>query len=151
MRIGYGEDSHRLEAGRPLWLGGVLIPASRGALGHSDGDALLHALADAIYSALGLPDIGTHFPPQDPKTLGIASRLILNASLAAALVQDLKPAQVSAVVTLDWPKLSPFRSQLIANLAELLNLEPELIGLSFKTSEGLAPDHIQCRGIVVLV
>lgn len=151
MRIGYGEDSHRLEAGCPLWLGGVLIPAPRGALGHSDGDALLHTLADAIYSALGLADIGAHFPPQDPKTLGIASRLILAASLEAALKQGLKPVQVSAVVTLDSPKLSPFRSQLIDSLAGLLGLEPGLVGLSFKTSEGLAPDHIQCRGIVVLV
>jgi 2-C-methyl-D-erythritol 2,4-cyclodiphosphate synthase len=107
-------------------------------------------LADAIYSALGLPDIGTNFPPQDPKPLGLASRLIVAASLAAALKQGLKPVQVSAVVTLDSPKLSPFHPQLIDNLAELLNLEPELVGLSFKTSEGLAPDHIQCRGIVVL-
>lgn len=150
MRIGYGEDSHRLETGRALWLGGVSVPAPRGALGHSDGDALLHALTDAIYAALGLPDIGVHFPPQDPQTSGISSRVILAASLEAARNKGLKPVQVSAVITLDWPKLSPFRLHLIDSLAELLALEPGLVGLSFKTSEGLAPDHVQCRGIVVL-
>jgi 2-C-methyl-D-erythritol 2,4-cyclodiphosphate synthase len=151
-RVGYGEDAHRLEAGRPLWLGGVQVPdAPRGAVAHSDGDALLHALADAVLSAFALGDIGAHFPPGKQETAGIDSRLILERCLA--LVAERGPGarlvNAAAVVTLDAPKLGPHREAIAASCAELLGLASDRFGLTFKTSEGLAPDHVQARATVL--
>jgi 2-C-methyl-D-erythritol 2,4-cyclodiphosphate synthase len=151
-RIGYGEDAHRLTAGRPLVLGGVRIPdAERGAVAHSDGDALLHAIADALLAAWALGDIGHHFPDTDPAYGGLDSRAIV--ARASALVAERAPAarltQVSAVVTLDRPKLGPHRGALAAGVAALLDLAPDRVGLTFKTSEGLAPDHVQARAVVL--
>jgi len=152
LRIGFGEDAHRLAAGRPLRLGGVPIDgAERGAVAHSDGDALLHAVADALLSAWSLGDIGQHFPDGDARHAGLDSRTIV--ARARALVAERAPAarlaQVSAVVTLDRPKLGPRRSDLAAALAALLDLPPDRVGLTFKTSEGLAPDHVQARAVVL--
>jgi 2-C-methyl-D-erythritol 2,4-cyclodiphosphate synthase len=151
-RIGYGEDAHRLTAGRPLVLGGIRIPdAERGAVAHSDGDALLHAIADALLAAWALGDIGHHFPDTDPANGGLDSRAIV--ARASALVAERAPAarlmQVSAVVTLDRPKLGPHRGALAAGVAARLDLAPHRVGLTFKTSEGLAPDHVQARAVVL--
>ena len=87
VRVGFGYDIHRLEAGRPLWLGGVrIIDAERGAVAHSDGDVLLHALCDALLGSVGLEDIGAHFPDTDPRYKGIASLTLL--ARVASLVED---------------------------------------------------------------
>jgi 2-C-methyl-D-erythritol 2,4-cyclodiphosphate synthase len=152
LRIGFGEDAHRLAPGRPLTLGGVAVPgAERGAVAHSDGDALLHAVADALLSAWALGDIGQHFPDTDPAHAGLDSRAIV--ARARALIADRAPnarlVQVSAVVTLDRPKLGPHRSAVTAALAGLLDLPVDRVGLTFKTSEGLAPDHAQARATVL--
>lgn len=152
IRIGYGEDAHRLAAGRPLVLAGLAIPhADRGAVAHSDGDALLHAVADAVLAAWGLGDIGRHFPDTDPAHAGLASGAILAHALdlVAARAPDARPAQVAAVVTLDRPKLGPHRDALVAALAGALGLPEDRVGLTFKTSEGLAPDHVQVRAVVL--
>src|SRR5690554_6744996 len=151
-RVGYGEDAHRLEAGRPLWLGGVRVPdAPRGAVAHSDGDTLLHALSDAVLSAFALGDIGMHFPPGQEETAGIDSRHVLTRCLA--LVAERAPGarlvNAAAVVTLDAPKLAPHREAIVASCAEFLGLAPGRFGLTFKTSEGLAPDHVQARATVL--
>lgn len=151
-RIGYGEDAHRLAAGRPLRLGGYLVPgAERGPLAHSDGDALLHAVADALLSAWALGDIGQHFPDSDPDHEGMDSAVILRRALALAVAAagGEGPAQVSAVVTLDRPKLGIHRLAMAASLAGLLGLPADRVGLGFKTSEGLAPDHVQARAVVL--
>ncbi len=150
MRIGYGEDSHRLEAGRPLWLGGVRIESPHGPVAHSDGDALLHALADALLSALALGDIGLLFPDTDPRWRGVDSTVILAEALRRVRDRGYRPRQVSAVVTLDRPKLNPYRGRIQERLAHLLALSAEDVGLSFKTSEGLAPAHVQARAVVLL-
>ena len=152
LRIGYGEDAHRLAPGRPLTLGGVVVPdAARGAVAHSDGDALLHAVADALLSAWALGDIGQHFPDTDPAHAGLDSRAIVARAraLVAARAPDARLTQVSAVVTLDRPKLGPLRGAVAGALAELLDLPVDRVGLTFKTSEGLAPDHVQARATVV--
>lgn len=151
-RIGYGEDAHRLAEGRALWLGGHSIPeAPRGAVAHSDGDALLHALSDAVLSAFALGDIGVHFPPGEPETADMDSRLILRRCLE--LVAERHPGarvvNAAAVVTLDAPKLGPHRGAIVASCAEFLGLATERFGLTFKTSEGLAPDHVQARATVL--
>ena len=152
IRIGYGEDAHRLAEGRPLVLGGVTIAAAtRGAVAHSDGDVLLHALADALLSAWALGDIGQHFPDTDPDFAGTASAALLTDALALALARagGLRPAQASAVITLDRPKLGPHRAAIAARVAALLGLPADRVGITFKTSEGLAPDHVQARGVVL--
>ncbi|MDF1523377.1 MAG: 2-C-methyl-D-erythritol 2,4-cyclodiphosphate synthase [Trueperaceae bacterium] len=152
LRIGFGEDAHRLAPGRPLTLGGVVVPgAERGAIAHSDGDALLHAVADALLSAWALGDIGQHFPDTDAAHAGLDSRAIVARArtLIAERAPDARLAQVSAVVTLDRPKLGPHRSTVAATLAGLLDLPVDRVGLTFKTSEGLAPDHVQARATVL--
>jgi 2-C-methyl-D-erythritol 2,4-cyclodiphosphate synthase len=152
VRIGYGEDAHRLTDGRPLVIGGVTIEgAPRGAHAHSDGDVLLHALTDALLSAWALGDIGQHFPDTDAVYAGADSAVLLTAALGLALrrAEGLRPAQASAVVTLDRPKLGPQRAAIEARVAGLLGLPADRVGVTFKTSEGLAPDHVQARGVVL--
>ena len=150
-RIGYGEDAHRLEAGRDLWLGGLKIPDSpHGAVAHSDGDAVLHALADALLSGLALGDIGQYFPDTDPAHAGMDSAKILRRCLDLVQERGYLPLNVALVVTLDAPKLGGRRSDIAARLAELLALPQTEVGVSFKTSEGLAPAHVQVRATVLL-
>ena len=150
-RIGYGEDAHRLEAGKPLWLGGLEIPDSpHGAVAHSDGDALLHCLSDALLSSISSGDIGMHFSDTDPQWKGVSSEHILKHCLNRVLEQGYTPVNVAAVVTLDRPKLGPLRDALISRVAELLKMSVQDVGLTFKTSEGLAPNHIQARATLLL-
>ena len=152
-RIGYGEDAHRLTLEKPLVLGGVNIPQSpHGADAHSDGDVLLHALADALLSTYALGDIGQYFPPSDPAFKGLNSSEIVKRVLD--VVNERVPAisiiNVAAVVTLDKPKLGPYREMIQDKVAGVLGLEPARVGVTFKTSEGLAPSHVQAR-VTVLV
>ena len=150
MLIGYGEDSHRLAAGRRFVLGGVEVAAERGPLAHSDGDALLHAVTDALLSALALGDIGALFPDDAAENRARPSVDFLNRALAEVRGRGYAPDQLRAVVTLDRPKLGPYRTAIQENLAQLLDLEPQRVGLTFKTSEGLAPDHVQVRVVLTL-
>lgn len=150
-RVGYGEDAHRLAEGRPLILGGVAVPnAPRGAVAHSDGDALLHALADALLSGLALGDIGQYFPDTARENKDLDSAVILASALDLVKERGYVPANAAIVVTLDAPKLGPLRSAIAENVAQLLALSPAEVGVSFKTSEGLAPEHIQARASVLL-
>lgn len=145
-RIGYGEDAHRLEAGRDLWLGGLKIPGTpHGAVAHSDGDAVLHAVADALLSALALGDIGQYFPDTDPANAGMDSATILRRCLDLTRQRGYRPLNVALVVTLDRPKLGALRADIAASLARLLELDVAEVGISFKTSEGLALSHVQVR------
>ena len=151
FRIGFGEDAHRLEAGRPLVIGGVEVESEQGAVAHSDGDALLHALADALLSGLALGDIGLYFPPSNPEFKNLDSADIVRRVLD--LLRDHGPiviGNVAIVVTLDKPKLGAYREKIQRSVAELLAIDPQNVGVSFKTSEGLAPGHIQARATVLL-
>jgi 2-C-methyl-D-erythritol 2,4-cyclodiphosphate synthase len=150
-RIGYGEDAHRLEAGRPLWLGGLEVPgAPHGAVAHSDGDAVLHALADALLSGLALGDIGQYYPDTDPANRGLDSATILRRCLDLVRGHGYLPLNIALVVTLDQPKLGALRAAIAAQLADLTGLQATEVGVSFKTSEGLAPNHVQVRATVLL-
>lgn len=153
LRIGYGEDAHALAAGRLLVIGGVTVTHSpRGALAHSDGDVLLHATADALLSAFALGDIGTYFPPSSPTFKDMDSTEILRAvrDLIIAKVATVRLHNLAAVVTLDTPKLGTLREAIAARLAELLAMPVGDVGITFKTSEGLAPDHIQAAVTLLL-
>lgn len=150
-RVGHGQDAHRLVAGRRLVIGGLEVPSERGAEAHSDGDVLLHALADALLSAFALGDIGKLFPPSDPAFEGLDSRRIVAAVLEKARqTADFEIVNVAAVVTLDAPKLGARREAIAAVVADLLALPPQRVGVTFKTSEGLAPDHVQASVVVLL-
>lgn len=152
-RIGFGEDAHGLSSGRRLLLGGFEIPDSpRGAAAHSDGDALLHALSDAMLSAFGLGDIGHYFPPSNPNYAGLDSQVILQTvqERIRDAVGETEVVNVAAVVTIDRPKLGPHRLAIQRTLAELLGVEAGRVGLGFKTSEGLAPRHVQARVTVLM-
>lgn len=151
FRIGFGEDAHRLAVGRGLVLGGVSIAhAERGAVAHSDGDAVLHALADALLSGLALGDIGQYFPDTAAAWKDMDSRLILHRALELVRQRGYAPLNVALVVTLDQPKLGPLRAEIARSVAGLLDLPESEVGVSFKTSEGLAPDHVQTRVTLLL-
>lgn len=153
FRVGHGQDAHRLVPGRPLVIGGVTIPADRGAQAHSDGDVLLHALADALLSSHALGDIGKLFPPSDPALAGLDSREIVRRVLAdlRAHAGRIAITNVAAVVTLDAPKLGAMREEIAASVASLVGLPPERVGITFKTSEGLASDHVQASVVVGII
>lgn len=150
-RIGYGEDAHRLQAGRKLVLGGLEVPSERGCVAHSDGDAALHCLSDALLSGMALGDIGQYFPDTDPQWAGLDSAQILRHCLQLVRKRGYRVGNVALVITLDKPKLGPLRADIAQHLAALLDLPASEVGVSFKTSEGLAPDHVQARAAVLLV
>jgi 2-C-methyl-D-erythritol 2,4-cyclodiphosphate synthase len=152
-RIGFGEDAHRLASDRRLKLGGVHIPDSTyGTDAHSDGDVLLHALADALLSTHALGDIGQYFPPTDPalKDLDSAEIVMHVLQLLERHAPGFIVINAAAVITLDKPKLGSYREAMAETVAGLLGLEPAQVGVTFKTSEGLAPLHVQAR-VTVLV
>jgi 2-C-methyl-D-erythritol 2,4-cyclodiphosphate synthase len=153
LRIGYGEDTHALAEGRPLVIGGVTIPDSPlGAMAHSDGDVLLHSLADALLSTLALGDIGHYFPPSDERYKNMNSQKILEHVLLELRKHggDIQIQNLAAVIILDKPKLGKHREAIQNNVAILLGLEPRNVGITFKTSEGMATGHIQARVTVLL-
>jgi len=136
-RVGQGLDVHRLVEGRPLILAGVRIPFSRGLEGHSDADVVAHAVMDALLSAVGLGDIGQHFPDHDPAYAGADSLALLGRVVEMLAARGWRPAQVSVTCLAQAPRLAPYREQMRANLARVLGLEAEAVNLAATTSEGL--------------
>jgi 2-C-methyl-D-erythritol 2,4-cyclodiphosphate synthase len=146
MRIGIGYDVHRLVENRPLVLGGVTIEHSLGLLGHSDADVLLHAISDAVLGAVGLGDIGQHFPDTDPAWKGADSRKILEAVCGMAREKGYACANVDAVVVAQLPKLAPYMESMCANVAACLGIAVEAVNIKATTTEGLGPEG-RCEGI----
>lgn len=148
FRIGHGYDLHRLDRlapegrGRPLILGGVRIPSSgdrpeTGPVAHSDGDALLHAITDAVLGALGLPDIGQLFPDTDPRHAGQDSKRFLAEAMRRAEQAGWGVANLDATVILERPRLGPHKEAIRTCLAGLLGVTPELVNIKGKTHEGV--------------
>jgi 2-C-methyl-D-erythritol 2,4-cyclodiphosphate synthase len=137
FRVGQGWDVHRLVRGRALLLGGVEIASELGEEGHSDGDALLHAATDALLGALALGDIGTHFPPSDPRWKGADSKAFLRAAAALARERGWIASNIDTTVILEKPKLGPYREAIRASLADCLGIEAEAVSFKAKTYEGL--------------
>lgn len=136
-RVGIGYDMHRLVEALPLFIGGVEIPYIKGLLGHSDGDALLHALCDAILGALGEGDIGEHFPDTDQRYYGISSVELLKVVVELVKKKGFGVENVDAVVIAQEPVLSPFKKQMEANIAAVLGIKEESVNIKAKTNEGL--------------
>lgn len=137
FRIGIGGDAHPLVEGRDLFLGGVQVEYARGLLGHSDGDVLLHAIADAIYGALGDPDIGRHFPPGVPETEGISSRSIIAHARGRMVEKGFGLVGLDAVVVCEEPRIAPLAAALRASIAGMLSLPEDRVNLKGKTTEGM--------------
>ncbi|MDR3210561.1 MAG: 2-C-methyl-D-erythritol 2,4-cyclodiphosphate synthase [Planctomycetota bacterium] len=135
-RVGFGSDIHRLEAGNGLWLGGILIPCSYQAVAHSDGDALLHALVDAIIGALGQGDIGDHYP-ESKTTPGEASSRFVREVVATSKSEGWRFANVDMVIDLENPRLAEWKEKIRQNIAALLGIEKELVNIKAKTREGI--------------
>jgi 2-C-methyl-D-erythritol 2,4-cyclodiphosphate synthase len=137
LRVGHGFDAHRLIEGRPFVIGGVRIPHPTGPLGHSDADALAHAISDALLGACALGDLGAHFPDTDPQWKDADSLRLLAACHELAVRHGWTIANIDATVVVQAPKLSPYLSAMRDALADTLGLEVERISVKAKTSEGL--------------
>jgi len=136
-RVGVGYDAHELTPDRPLILGGVTIPHDKGLLGHSDADALTHAIMDALLTAAGLPDIGHLFPPSDPKYKGANSVLLLKTVVAKLRAKGFVPENVSATVLAEKPKLAPYLTEMERTIADAAGVEPSAVKFAATTTEGL--------------
>lgn len=140
MLSGFGYDIHRLQAGRPLRLGGVDIPdAPAGPIAYSDGDVILHALCDALLGAAALGDIGRHFPDTDPRWKGANSMELLAEVVALLHKQNLRPHNVDCMVLLERPKIAPFRERMQEKIANTLGIPVERVSVKATTHEGLGP------------
>ena len=137
VRVGHGYDVHRLAPGEALVLGGVTIEHDLGTVAHSDGDVLLHAIADALLGAAGLGDIGEHFPDSDPEFRGISSRKLLRRALALVREQDLVPGNLDCTLIAQRPKLLPYRDAMRQNIAADTGLVPTCVNVKATTTEGL--------------
>ena len=153
-RVGFGYDIHRLTVGRPLVLGGLHVESDRGLLGHSDADVVLHALADAVFGAIGSGDIGEHFPDSDPANEGLDSRQILRAALDEAAAASRRVSSADITILAERPKLGPLKAEIRQSVADLLALPLEAVGLKARTNEGLGSigrqQAIACYAVVVL-
>ena len=137
MRMGQGFDVHQLVTGRRLVLGGVEIPHDKGLEGHSDGDALLHAVADAILGSLGEGDLGRHFPSSDERYRGIASGEILAEVVAKMAGAGFRIGNVDATIIAQAPRLAPFQARMHDNLTALLGTSPERVNVKVTSTDHL--------------
>ncbi len=151
MRIGYGWDSHAFKAGVPLRIGGIDIPHPEGLAGHSDGDVLLHAITDALLGAVAAGDIGTFFPPGDPRWKDAASTIFLNLALEEIQHAGYHIVNIDTTLILAAPKISPLAADLRERLADLLDLDPKAVSIKAKTPEGLGLDHVAQAHATVLL
>jgi len=151
MRIGYGFDSHSFKAGVPLVIGGLKIDHPEGLAGHSDGDVLLHAITDALLGAVSAGDIGTFFPPSDPRWEGAASSVFLQTALEEVATAGYRIVNVDTVLVMARPKIVPIAGELRERVAELLGVQPGEVGIKAKTPEGLGLDHVAMAHCTVLL
>lgn len=154
MRIGEGWDVHALVPGRPLVIGGVVVPYERGLLGHSDADVLLHAITDALLGGAGLGDIGRHFPDTDDRFKGADSVLLLKEAAARVAAAGWTIANVDSTVVAQAPKLAPHIEEMRERIAQALGLAPGQVNVKAKTAERLGPvgqgQSVEARAVVLL-
>ncbi|MBB5191223.1 2-C-methyl-D-erythritol 2,4-cyclodiphosphate synthase [Silvimonas terrae] len=155
MRIGQGWDVHRLVEGRKLILGGVEIPFHLGLLGHSDADALLHAITDAVLGAAGLGDIGRHFPDTDPNFKGADSRVLLREAVRRVGEAGWQVGNVDASILIQQPKMAPHIPAMVVNIAADLGVTPGQVNVKAKTYEKLGPvgasESVEAQAVCLLL
>lgn len=154
IRVGMGHDTHRLESGRPLVLGSVVIPHPMGLFGHSDADIVLHALTDALLGAAGLGDIGELFPDTDATWKGAESSLFVREALRRISQKGWVPVNVDLVIHAEKPKLSPFKPAIRTAVARLLGIEEDRVNIKAKTGEKVGPvgrgEAMECHVIALI-
>jgi len=154
MRVGIGHDTHRLVPGRPLVLGGVSIPHSRGLAGHSDADVVLHAVTDALLGAAGLGDIGDLYPDTDPVYESAASSLFVRETVIRLIQQGWRIVNLDVIIFAQEPKLGSAKQEIRRRLAELLGLDPDAVNVKAKTGEGVGSigraEAIGCQAVVLI-
>lgn len=134
-RIGQGVDFHQLAEGRELWLGGVQVEHSKGAVGHSDADVLLHAICDALLGAACLGDIGQHFPDTDPQYKGIDSKILLKKTIELIRTEGYAVVNIDSTLCLEKPKVKPYVPQMQETIARLCDLTPKDVSVKATTTE----------------
>ena len=139
IRVGLGYDIHRLIEGRPLILGGIVLPFEKGEEGHSDGDVLFHAITDAVLGAAGLGDIGSFFPPEDMQWKDADSAKLLQTVMEKVRAAGWTIENIDCVIKLEKPKLIPYRQQVIESVARTLKIKPDQVFVKAKTGEKLPP------------
>jgi 2-C-methyl-D-erythritol 2,4-cyclodiphosphate synthase len=137
VRVGFGYDSHRFQDGRRLVLGGVTIPDHAGLAGHSDGDAVAHALIDALLGAAGAGDVGSHFPPTDDRWKDADSMDLLRRAVTVLEGRNYQVVNVDVTVICETPRIRPHAAAMRARLSELLNVGPDSVSVKGKTNEGM--------------
>ena len=154
LRVGEGWDIHALVAGRPLILGGVTVPFHLGLMGHSDADALLHAITDALLGAAALGDIGTHFPDTDARFKGADSSVLLAEAARRVRAAGYEIGNIASTVIALAPKLMPFMPAMRAHIAQTLGLTPDQVNVKAKTAEKMGPvglgQAMEARAVVLL-
>ena len=154
FRIGEGWDTHQLVEGRPLILGGVTIPHTHGLLGHSDADALCHAITDALFGAAGLGDIGRHFPDTDAAFKGADSIALLAECVRRVRAAGWEPVNIDSTIVAQKPRLAPHIDAMRARLAETLGLPVDVVNVKAKTAEKMGPvgelKAIETRAVCLL-
>jgi 2-C-methyl-D-erythritol 2,4-cyclodiphosphate synthase len=154
MRVGIGHDTHRLAPGRPLLLGGVAIPHSRGLAGHSDADVVLHAVTDALLGAAGLGDIGDAYPDTDPAYRGADSSLFLRETLARLHQKGWRVVNLDVIIFAQEPKLGPVKAEIRQHLAHLLEVDIDAVNVKAKTGEGVGSigraEAIGCQAVALI-
>jgi 2-C-methyl-D-erythritol 2,4-cyclodiphosphate synthase len=154
FRIGEGWDVHALVQGRPLMLGGVLVPHTHGLLGHSDADVLLHAITDALLGAAGLGDIGKHFPDTDPAFKGADSWVLLQRTGLAVAQAGFSIGNIDSTVIAQAPKLAPYIGTMCERIASALQLEVSQVNVKAKTAEKMGPvgqgQSMEARAIALI-
>ncbi len=151
MRIGLGFDSHAFQAGVPLVIGGLKLDHPEGLAGHSDGDLLLHAITDALLGAVSAGDIGTFFPPSDPKWKGADSTVFLQTALEEVALAGYTIVNIDCVLVMHRPKIVPIAAELRERVADLLALDIKRVSIKGKTPEGLAQDGTAVCHVVALL
>jgi 2-C-methyl-D-erythritol 2,4-cyclodiphosphate synthase len=155
MRIGEGYDVHALVEGRPLVLGGVTVPFNKGLLGHSDADALLHAITDALLGAIGAGDIGHHFPDTDPAYAGADSVKLLQAAHQRVRQAGWQVGNIDSTIICQAPKLAPHVPAMVERIAAALELRPSQVNVKAKTAEKMGPvgegAAIEARAVCLLL
>lgn len=154
MRVGLGHDTHRLDEGRPLILGGIRLDHPRGLVGHSDADVVLHALADALLGAAALGDIGEHYPDTDPRWRGLDGGRLLAEVVDRVAREGWRPVNCDLIIHAQEPKIGPHKPALRANIARLLGLPSTAVSVKAKTGEHVGPigraEAIACEAVVLI-
>ena len=154
FRIGYGYDVHRLAEGETLWLGGVLVPHSKGTVAHSDGDVLIHALCDAMLGAAKLGDIGRHFPDTSSAYKNIDSKILLVKTNELIAAKNYRVGNLDATIAAQKPKLKSFIPEMEETIARILGVDPDVVSIKATTTEELGfegrEEGISVHSVVLL-